>query len=270
MGTLDKEIKVIALKGEKGNSAYQDAVENELFSGTLAEFMSTFATPDNYITRYEYKKVTQAEYDALEQSGQIINNCYYIITDDDTWETIQDALSLASDVVTLQDDVGHLKDDVEDIEASIGNITEDLGTLTETTLPDLVGRVTILENSIDGITAQYQGNAPYINTSTEYYEAKSVTTPYALTIAEGTEIYVKFSYYGSELEWNTMTLNVNNNGAYYIAVNGSPITVSDNAVWGVNDIVRLVYQYSLDVADYVWNVVENITKHIYCGTLYSR
>ena len=45
MGTLDKEIKIIMLKGEKGNSSYEEAVENGLFSGTLEEWIETYATP---------------------------------------------------------------------------------------------------------------------------------------------------------------------------------------------------------------------------------
>ena len=44
MATLDKEIRVLALKGEKGNSAYQEAVENELFSGTLEDFNANVLT----------------------------------------------------------------------------------------------------------------------------------------------------------------------------------------------------------------------------------
>lgn len=92
MASLDKEIKVMMLKGSKGNSAYQEAVENQLFSGTLEEWIETFATPDDYITRKEFQKVTQAQYDALKEAGQLIPNCYYLIIDDTTYDDIEQAI----------------------------------------------------------------------------------------------------------------------------------------------------------------------------------
>ena len=88
MATLDKEIKVIAVKGQRGYSSYEEAVANDYFSGTLEEWIETYATPENYVTRDEFKKVTQAEYDALEQAGELIPNCYYIITDDETYDEL--------------------------------------------------------------------------------------------------------------------------------------------------------------------------------------
>lgn len=130
MASLDKEIRVLALKGNKGNSAYQDAVENELFSGTLEEFISAFATPENYITRYEFQKVTQAQYDALKDAGQLIANCYYVITDDDSWETMQQLISdvdnLKGDVQTLQTDLGTAEDDIDALETRMQTAEDDI------------------------------------------------------------------------------------------------------------------------------------------------
>lgn len=102
MAVLDKEIRVIALKGERGTngqdgqdgqdgkSSYELAVEEELFSGTLQEWIETFATPENYITRTEFQKVTQAQYDAMEQAGTLVPNCYYLIIDDTTAQDFED------------------------------------------------------------------------------------------------------------------------------------------------------------------------------------
>lgn len=112
MATLDKEIKIIMLKGasgqdgqdgqdgtdgQDGKSSYELAIENELFSGTLAEWINTFATPENYITRGEFQKVTQAQYDALKQAGELIPNCYYLIIDDTTYEDLISAIDEISD-----------------------------------------------------------------------------------------------------------------------------------------------------------------------------
>ena len=274
MASLDKEIKVIALKGEKGNSAYQDAVENELFSGTLAEFMSTFATPENYITRYEYKKVTQAEYDALEQSGQIINNCYYIITDDDTWETIQGALSLAGDVETLQTDVGNIDDRLETVEGDLDTTVTELNNATEN-IEALQTDVASLQQDVgdmqsDILHLQTKTSIPIIIPCNTTSENKAITTDFTIPIADGTEIYVKFANYGSTGTWHAMTLNINNTGSNYIGVLNTPISYEDNPVWGAGDIVRLVCKQSELVGNYIWNVQENVTKNKYCGTLYNR
>ena len=114
MGTLDKEIRIIAVKGERGTdgqdgvdgqdgadgkSSYQLAIENELFSGTLEEWIETFATPENYITRGEFQKVTQAQYDALKLAGQLIPNCYYLIIDSTDAEDFEQALEDISNKV---------------------------------------------------------------------------------------------------------------------------------------------------------------------------
>lgn len=105
MATLDKEIKIMMLKGERGSkgkdgqngadgkSSYELAKENLLFSGTLEEWIETFATPENYFTRAEIQRVTQAEYDKLVETGQVATNCYYLITDDNTLETLESLIT---------------------------------------------------------------------------------------------------------------------------------------------------------------------------------
>lgn len=130
MATLDKEIKVIAVKGQRGYSSYEEAVANDYFSGTLEEWIATYATPENYVTRDEFKKVTQAEYDALEQAGELIPNCYYIITDDTTYDELinriealeSDVTDNTSDITDIQDDITNIKGDITDIETAIAGL----------------------------------------------------------------------------------------------------------------------------------------------------
>ena len=130
MASLDKEIKVIAVKGERGYSSYEEAVANDYFSGTLEEWIETYATPENYVTRDEFKKVTQAEYDALEQAGELIPNCYYIITDDTTYDELINRIeALESDVTDNTNDITDIKDDITDINNDIDNINQRLDDL---------------------------------------------------------------------------------------------------------------------------------------------
>ena len=112
MAVLDKEIKIIAVKGERGTdgqdgkSSYDLAVEELHYSGTLEEWIESFSTPENYITRDEFKKVTQAEYDALEQAHQLIPDCYYIITDDETYDELLERLDGIDETISgIQDDI---------------------------------------------------------------------------------------------------------------------------------------------------------------------
>lgn len=112
MATLDKEIKVIAVKGMKGDngqdgkSSYELAVEELHYSGTLEEWLESFATPENYVTRNEFKKVTQAEYDALEQAQELIPDCYYIITDDTTYDDLITRLNgIDTTILEIQNDI---------------------------------------------------------------------------------------------------------------------------------------------------------------------
>lgn len=132
MATLDKEIKVIAVKGQKGDngkSSYELAVEELHYSGTLEEWIETFATPENYVTRYEFQKVTQAEYDALAQAQELIPDCYYIITDDTSYDDLIDRIeAIESDVTNIQGDIDTIENNVSDLQTqdiALGNrITE--------------------------------------------------------------------------------------------------------------------------------------------------
>lgn len=133
MASLDKEIKIIMLKGEKGQdglSSYDLAVEELHYSGTLEEWIASFSTPENYITRDEFKKVTQAEYDALEQAHQLIPDCYYIITDDETYDDLIDRIeAIESDVDDLQIDNTQNKSDIETLQGQVAVLQTKVQTL---------------------------------------------------------------------------------------------------------------------------------------------
>ena len=187
MAVLDKEIKVIMLKGERGTngqdgqdgqdgqngqdgkSSYDLAVENLLFSGTLEEWIETFATPENYFTRAEIQRVTQAEYDELVETGQVAPNCYYLITDDDTLETLQSLLSTLQnnkvEKVTSNNDYtssitnsgneielqvakengNNLSFKINDDDINIYGEDENGDTIVDFNLLDIEGRITTLE-----------------------------------------------------------------------------------------------------------------------------
>ena len=128
MGTLDKEIKIIMLKGEKGNSSYEEAVENGLFSGTLEEWIETYATPENYVTTIDFQRVTQ------EQSSDI----------SDLQEDVSD---LKNDVSDLQEDVSDLKNDVYDETTGLKNRVS----INENNINDLQNDVLGLQNDVSNL-----------------------------------------------------------------------------------------------------------------------
>ena len=282
MASIDKEIQVIMLRGQTGLSSYEEAVKHSLFSGTLEEWIVTFATPDNYITRTEFQKVTQAEYDALEEAGELIPNCYYLITDDDTWETIQGIIATNTELANRMDGI---EEDVETLQEDVSGLDDDINTATtglkarvstlESDLSALSGYVSDDEDDIADLQAdvgvlQQRANTPTINVCNSTSEVKEVTTDYNLPLTEGAEIYIKFATYGSASQWLYMTLNVNSTGGLPIYALGSVLTVNDNQAWYSGDIVKLVYLYDSSNDSYYWNVQENVTKHIYFGTLYTR
>lgn len=137
MATLDKEIKIMMLKGEKGQngtdgqdgqdgkSSYELAVEELHYSGTLEEWIETFATPENYVTRNEFQKVTQAEYDALEQAQELIPDCYYIITDDNSYNDMIDRIE------EVETGFSDLEDDFSDLEDSYDDFKEEVRTMIQ-------------------------------------------------------------------------------------------------------------------------------------------
>lgn len=178
MGTLDKEIRVIAVKGARGQdgqdgadgkSSYELAIENELFSGTLEEWINTFATPENYITRGEFQKVTQAQYDALKQAGELIPNCYYLIIDSTDAEDFEQA---QEDISNLKDDVSNLDDDVNDpttgLKTKVATNETNIGLLQKILKNEQIftNEEYEVEVTNDGETLQIKGNQVLTNDDT--------------------------------------------------------------------------------------------------------
>lgn len=265
MASLDKEIEVLMLRGEKGYSSYQEAVANGLFVGTLEEWIETFATPDDYITRYEYKKVTQDEYDALAEAGQLQANCYYIITDDDTWEILQDYFSrvetLETSMSTAEDDIDALQEDVSGINTNIETIQGDI--------TDIQGDITGLNTDVDNLEASRLYSRTLINASTDTgynaigvnsynwtVEAPKTSSSYSekLYILKGTVRYNNIVY-----EVPTFIIDAVNQSA-----SGSKGTTQDVIITGLG-LVKITVGYSstsLSIRAFLYNVTNFSTSTI--------
>lgn len=181
------------------------AIQEAISSGELPEEINglvlTFKNPiDN--KGYKIAFCTQAKYNELEQEEELEADCLYIITDDESFDDLAEALQNTMNAVS-----------------------------------DLSDFVTALQTRIVNLE-----NAPYVCESTEQSEYKTVTSNYIHTIKEGLEILVKFSYWGSTGVWNEMTLNVNNKGAKTITCCGVTITPDYSAVWSAGDLVKLRYE----------------------------
>ena len=139
MGTLDKEIKIIMLKGEKGNSSYEEAVENGLFSGTLEEWIETYATPENYVTTIDFERVTQ------EQSGNI----------SDLQEDVSDLKNDVYDETTgLKNRVSINENNINDLQNDVLGLQNNVSSLNDVIYDETTGlknRVSINENDINNL-----------------------------------------------------------------------------------------------------------------------
>lgn len=208
MASLDKEIKVVMMRGLTGNSSYQDAVENELFSGTLEEWIETFATPENYITRTEFQKVTQAQYDELKAQGQLIPNAFYLITDDDTYDEITTRIDnlyssvgdlvasvddINNDISDINDDISDLNGDVTDINTDIGDIRTGLGVITSNidTINERLDELGFEEGSFD-LASTITANVNSIKKQGKYVIAKLGAVGQTVDMTDGLYIEPKF------------------------------------------------------------------------------
>ena len=214
-----KEIKVLMLKGEIGKSSYQLAVENELFSGTLEEWIETFSTPENYITRTEFQKVTQAEYDELEEQGLLIPNAFYLITNDATYDEIMSALGDLSSRVTI-------------VENSVSGLTNNLADLTNAVNTN-TGKIATLESQMGNKTEKTTGTITFSSTNTQ------LATAFANLILnhQGIKIYYTLENTDFIFHYDVITFIVKRKSgeaptvrAFYINQSGSITTISDNTI----------------------------------------
>lgn len=211
-----KEIKVLMLKGEIGKSSYDLAVENLLFSGTLEEWIETFSTPENYITRLEFQKVTQAEYDELVAQEQLIPNAFYLITDDATYDEIMDAISnLTSRVSGDEDDIGSLETRVDDLEYQ-----QNINT----------GNIEILQGQITSKVEKTSGTFTFSSSSKQVADL--------ILNHQGIKIYytVEDNYYKKHYDVMTFVVRAKSDydpttlKAYYIDGSGNITAISDNTL----------------------------------------
>lgn len=66
---------------------------------------------------YQIAFCTQAKYNELENAGEIIADCLYVITDDSTYDDLVDVIeALQTNVANLESELGHLSITVEHME----------------------------------------------------------------------------------------------------------------------------------------------------------
>ena len=111
-----------------------EVIQEAISSGELPEEINglvlTFKNPvDNQA--YKIAFCTQAKYNELVAAGQIEENCYYFITDDSSFDDLENAIT------TLQTGVNQHTSEIEDIKQDITEIESDITSLD--------GRVDTLE-----------------------------------------------------------------------------------------------------------------------------
>ena len=103
-----------------------EVIQEAISSGELPEEINglvlTFKNPvDNQA--YKIAFCTQAKYNELVAGGQIEENCYYFITDDTSYDDLENAIA------TLQSGVNQHTNDIEDIKEDISDINDDITSL---------------------------------------------------------------------------------------------------------------------------------------------
>ena len=247
MATLDKEIRVIAVRGEKGTdgqdgqdgkSSYELAIENELFSGTLEEWINTFATPENYITRGEFQKVTQAQYDALKQAGELIPNCYYLIIDSTDAEDFEQALG---DISDLKDDVSDLKDDVNNqstgLKVRVGNVEQEIDVIDD----DVNNQSTGLKVRVSNVETNK------LDKEVSYYDED-----------EGTTV-AKFDNRFGQIN---LTVTNGSNETRIMIYNGAIVLIRNSEYYDLLSILnRKLYKHDIRMSGTGYNVVFTIYNY---------
>lgn len=133
-----------------------EVIQETISSGELPEEINglvlTFKNPvDNQA--YKIAFCTQAKYNELVAAGQIEENCYYFITDDSTYDDLENAIN------TLQAGVNQHTSEIEDIKEDITDINDDItaldGRVTTLESQGLDGRVTTLEGKVTTLESKH-------------------------------------------------------------------------------------------------------------------
>ena len=103
-----------------------EVIQEAISSGELPEEINglvlTFKNPV-YNQAYKIAFCTQAKYNELVAGGLIEENCYYFITDDTSYDDLENAIA------TLQSGVNQHTNDIEDIKEDISDINDDITSL---------------------------------------------------------------------------------------------------------------------------------------------
>jgi len=124
-------------------------------------------------TTHHIEFVTQAEYNTLAQGGELIEGCYYFITDDTTEEDIEEALdNLADAVDAAQDDIDALEsamtaaqDDIDALESAMTAAQDDIDAL-ESAMTTAQGDIANLK--IKSATPSWSQLGAYFNYTNKY------------------------------------------------------------------------------------------------------
>lgn len=118
----DNKNKIEALSKEDVYAILEQAIEDGDLEHVEAD--SAFVSKLKSIVNgsvHHVEFVTQAQFNELQQSGELISGCYYFITDDDTADDLEDA------VEELSGDIDALEDRTDNAETAIttlqGNVT---------------------------------------------------------------------------------------------------------------------------------------------------
>ena len=179
MANLDKEIKVIAVKGERGYSSYEEAVRNGLFVGTLEEWINSFLTPENYVTNTTFQNAIQNLITEKLNKNSIGDQRNIYITNENgilnikTTDDVDYTMELKFEQASIQlvykeysggvvvetktyflqsylDKVDTLESSVDTLESNVGTLTPKVATLEEE-MEVLIPKVNDLEEIITAV-----------------------------------------------------------------------------------------------------------------------
>lgn len=171
---------------------------------------------------YNIAFVTQAKYNELVNTGELLKDTFYYILDDTTCDNIDENFIKLNNYIN-----------------------------------DLINQINTLSTQLNAvINAINERKLNKIIECTTLDAAKKINIDY-FNLVEGTELLVRFAIYGGTNTWNIMTLAVNDSVNYPIYKNNNEINVNNNEqAFNNNDILKLYFDGSK------WHIKENLTKNI--------
>lgn len=250
MANLDKEIKVIAVKGERGYSSYEEAVRNGLFVGTLEEWINSFLTPENYVTNTTFQNAIQNLITEKLNKNSIGDQRNIYITNENgilnikTTDDVDYTMELKFEQASIQlvykeysggvvvetktyflqsylDKVDTLESSVDTLESNVGTLTPKVATLEEE-MEVLIPKVNDLEEIITAVE-----DIPIIDNTASITK----TGLYAISIEDDYGNYsytVMMSIYDLSKEVRSRTINAYTSGTtYYLSMVYTPYKINN-------------------------------------------